>query len=75
MTAPALVAAIPLLIGVLTGTSWDAPRVYLAVLATGWSAASLALWRGYARMAMVADPEGNVWELLADASAGEDERA
>jgi hypothetical protein len=31
--------------------------------------------RAHARMAMVADPEGNVWELLADASAGEDERA
>jgi uncharacterized glyoxalase superfamily protein PhnB len=31
--------------------------------------------RAHARMAMVADPEGNVWELLADVSAGEDERA
>ena len=31
--------------------------------------------RAHARMAMIADPEGNVWELLAEASAGEDDRS
>ena len=31
--------------------------------------------RAHARMAMIADPEGNAWELLAEASAEEDERS
>ena len=54
MTAPALVAAVPLLIGVLAGTSWDLPRAYAALLGIAWTVASLALWRGYARTAVVA---------------------
>ena len=31
--------------------------------------------RAHARMAMISDPEGNAWELLAETSAEEDERS
>jgi competence protein ComEC len=54
MIAPALVAAIPLLLGVILGTAWNLPRLYLAILLISWALAAAALWRGRRVVALAA---------------------
>ena len=59
MTAPALVVAIPLLIGVLLGTSHGvAPALAASALVICWSLALAALWRGPLLLGPVAAAAG-----------------
>src|SRR5689334_4254578 len=59
MTAPALVVAIPLLIGVLLGTSHGvAPALAASALLICWSLAVAALWRGQLLLGPVAAAAG-----------------
>lgn len=61
MTAPALFVAIPLVLGVLTGAGFGAPAWLCAgIVAVCWFACGLALWRGDARLVVVAAVAGFV---------------
>src|SRR4051812_8316310 len=54
MAAPALVAAIPILLGVLIGVAWQVPRTDLLIAATAWTVTATALWRGHRQIGIAA---------------------